>query len=140
MCFSVMGNNLPLVEQEPGKLGRSRLQEKCSNSLVSWPEEAQKYEKCHVNVGCCLRGNLDGTESSFKLFPPFFTYLECPGALQLLHKVVVGAGTWDFSGCANTIFKSVAWFQSFGVWTHQLRGMFLISKWMRVVLMIRLER
>lgn len=77
---------------------------------------------------------------SFKLFPPFFTYLECPGALQLLCKVVVGAGTWDFSGCANTIFKPVAWIQSFDVWTHHICGMSLISKWMRVALMIRLKR
>jgi len=141
VCLTVTGNNLPLVEQEPGKLGRSRLQEKCSNCSVSWPEEAQKYEKCLCKRGMyCLWGNLDRTKSSFKLFPPFFTYLEYPGALQLLCEVVVGAGTWDFSGYANTIFKSLTEIQSFGVWTHQLRGMFLISKWMRVVLMIGLER
>lgn len=141
MCLRVTDNNLPQVEQGPEQLGRSRLQEKCSICLVSWPEEAQKYEKCLCKCGtCCLEGNLDGTESSFKLFPPSFTYLECPRALQLLCKVVHGAGTWDFLGCANTIFRSVAWIQSFDVQTHQLHGMFLISKWVRVVLMIRLER
>lgn len=141
MCLGVTGSNLPQVEQGPGQLGRSRLQEKCSNCLVSWAEEAQKCEKCLCKCGtCCLQGNLDGTESSFKLFPPSFTCLECPRASQLLCKVVLGVSTWDFLGCANTIFKSIARIQSFGVQTHQLHGMFLISKWVRVALMIRLER
>lgn len=37
----------------------------------------------------------------FKPFPPFSTTLECPRALQLLCKVFAGAGTPDFSGCAE---------------------------------------
>lgn len=76
MCLSVTGDNLLLVEQEPGKRGRCRLRGKCRNSWVSWPEGVQKYDKC-----LCKHGTLPVREPgwnpiSFKLFPPFFTALE----------------------------------------------------------------
>lgn len=73
-CFKCV--SLPLVEQEPGKLGRSRLQEKFSNCLVSWPEEAQKYEKCCVNVGCVARKGAwmeRNPVSSYFLFSPVWS-------------------------------------------------------------------